>query len=134
MKKMIIVAVLGYLAYWIYENKWSYSESSLEIQAKAMNQTLPKKMSPELTLLSVETKPGKMMVYRVQFFMDAKYLPPNAGDNLNTPALRNEVSKALCTEKVVRKGMQRGATIIYAFESRDGQPITEISFTDKDCQ
>lgn len=133
MKKLIIVAVLGYAAYWVYENKWSYSDSSLEMQAQVVNKTLPQKISPELTLVSVETKPGQIMVYNAEFFMDSKYLPPNAAETLSSNQVRQGVAAALCKEKVVVKGMKHGATIIYAFHSRDQVPITEISFTAADC-
>ena len=65
MKRLVVLFVLGYAAYWFYENKWSYSDSSLEIQAKAMNRSLPRRLSTELTLISVETKPGKILTYNV---------------------------------------------------------------------
>jgi hypothetical protein len=133
MKQLIIVAVVGYSAWWIYENKWSYSDSSLALQAEAINKIVPMRMSSEITLNSVEAKPGKTMVYNAEFFMPSRLLPPNTAEMLNSDKTRKDIAGALCKEKIVAKWLKHGARLVFSISAKDGEPITDITFTGDDC-
>lgn len=134
MKKAFILAILGYLAFWFYENKWAYSDMNLKKQVEEFNKNMPiKSPDGDFTFTSVETEPGKILIYNIELMHSADLLPENAAEDFKSPSRRKNFVPSMCTASGLESFLRHGITLVYSVRTKDKVHLGDIKVTAADC-
>ena len=91
---------------------------------------LPKDVDPNTRLESVAAGPDKLLTYN---FTMRKLSASNLDLERFRQSMMSKLRPQVCSDKVTGPFLQKGATIVYAYDGYDGNPIAKISFIQAKC-